>query len=164
MLSKRISGLDRLKRITAGKLSLKEESSRHIVYTMPISEDSFIHFTKKERIPEILKAGKLLENPPYPVFGAAGVHAISTTYGMFQPGVQTTHAGQPDELGAILFKTSAKPKTGFIEEVHWESDVPLSSAKEISYSSAVSMLSHTPEQDKMKESEDTWQPRYVLYS
>lgn len=150
------------KRILA-KLELKEETKRHVVYTMPISEDSFIHFTLKERISEILKSGKLLHHPPYPVFGASGVHAVSTTYGDFVPGTQTTHIGK-GELGAIHFKTSVKPKAGYIEEVYWEEDVPLSSAKEMSYSSAVSMLKKTPEQDKMKEPEDDWQPRYVLYT
>lgn len=94
------------------------------IYQMDLAQDTFIHFTLPERVAEILKEGRLLHHPPYPKFGGDAVYAISLTYGVFVPKVQTTrYKGAP--LQAIRFKTTAIPKYGYVEEVVWEKDVPL---------------------------------------
>lgn len=114
-------------------------------YLMNIKKDSFIHFTPKERVDEIIKSNKLMLNPPYGNFGIIAVAAISTIYGKFVPKVQTTHLKtKMEDLSAILFKTSVKPDIGYIEEVLWHEDVIFDSVKIVSVEDAVEMLSNSP--------------------
>lgn len=115
------------------------------VWQMDVSKDEFIHFTPVARAQEILESGKLLHRPPYKKFGGDAVYAVSTQWGGFEPRVATTHYGDVDLVG-ILFKTSAKPKVGFWEEVSWDRDVPLKQARIVPYSKAVGMLRRTPHQ------------------
>lgn len=111
------------------------------VYYMDIYKDEFIHFTKKDRIPEIIKSKKLLLDSPYPQRGAYAVYAISTKYGEFYPSVQTTGISKDtSKLGAILFTTNEKPKDGITSEVTWNNDVILKTVKELSYEEAVKKL------------------------
>jgi len=108
------------------------------LYTMPLEKDTFIHFTLEERVEGILAAGKLLQRPPYPKFGPDEVFAISTTYGITLPSVQTSRfKGRP--LKAIKFKTTAMPTHGYIEEV-WDRDVPLLQWEVLGPIRAASML------------------------
>ena len=108
-----------------------------------VSDDQFIHFTTPERAKEILDKRKILFRPPYPKFGPDAVYAISTTFGEWRPGVQTTHIKAP-ELVAVLFKTNVDPKAGYPEEVVWEKDVPLTSAKIIPVRTAQRILQSIP--------------------
>lgn len=128
------------------KLKPKKDDRGREYFEMNIADDEFIHFTRKDRVKQILDSGHLLMRPPHPKFGTDTVDAVSLVYGKFLPGVQTTHISKnPEKIAAIRFKTHVKPKYGYIEEVKWEGDVPLQDAKEVSYSGAVSLLSHTPD-------------------
>jgi len=118
------------------------------LYYLPLGKDTFVHFTLKSRIEQILAAGKLLMRPPYKKFGADHVAAVSAVWGYYVPGVQTTHTKVPagDELIAIVFKTSTMPRpSNFPEEVTWDRDVALQGARVVSSSQGASMLKKTPE-------------------
>ncbi len=112
-------------------------------YQMDIKNDSFVHFTSKERIPEILKSNMLMFHPPYEKFGTDAVNAVSLTYGEVLSGVQTTHI--KGEVGAIWFKTNTIPYRGYVEEVIWNQNVPFTQVKEITKEKAVSMINASPE-------------------
>jgi hypothetical protein len=58
---------------------------------MDHSKDRYIHFTPTERAHQIVKTGKILADPPHEKFGPTSSFAVSTTYGKYVPGVQTTH-------------------------------------------------------------------------
>lgn len=111
-------------------------------YTLLVSQDSFLHFTKKSRATEILKSGFLSMNPPYPKFGTDSVDAVSVTHGQWVPGVQFTHikATKEDPVVAIWFKTNVPPYAGYPEEVKWNKDVPLMTPKIIPADKAKGML------------------------
>ncbi len=105
-----------------------------------IKEDSFLHFTTKQRAKEVLDSGKLLMNPPYKKFGIDAITAVSVNHGKYVPRVQTTHIGDDEEIIAIWFTTDTKPSYGYIEEVIWHEDVNLINAKIITKEQAVKML------------------------
>lgn len=113
------------------------------IFTMPLRDDTFIHFTPSDRALEILKSKKLLMDPPYKKFGIDAVNAISTTYGKFVPGVQTTHIKDNNIVG-ILFSTNTVPTRGYVEEVVWKQDVTLNNPKLLPLSRAVAMLNASP--------------------
>jgi hypothetical protein len=115
---------------------------------MDISKDEFIHFTTRSRAEEIVKAKKLLMNPPYSKFGTDTVDAVSTTYGKLTPSVQINHISKhtgDEDIVAILFKTKTKPDYGVVEEVKWKQDVDLISPKIISKEDAEQRIKNTPE-------------------
>jgi len=111
---------------------------------MDVKTDQFVHFTPEERVPEILKSGRLLFHPPYEKFGIEDVAAVSVVWGKFVPGVQTTHIGKSHKLGAILFETRTIPKIGYSEEVLWNRDVVFTRAKGISADQAKSKILTAP--------------------
>lgn len=113
------------------------------IYRMPVKQDTFLHFTLEERVPEILATGKLLQDPPYSKFGPDSVYAISLTYGIYQASVQVTHI-KGKNLKAIRFKTNAKPKQGFVEEVLWDMDVPLIRPEILEPAQASALLQRSP--------------------
>jgi hypothetical protein len=80
-------------------------------YLMDLARDEFVHFTPRDRAKQILASGKLLMRPPYEKFGIDAVAAISTVWGSWVPGVQTTHSVSSD-LVAIRFKTQTMPEYG----------------------------------------------------
>ena len=112
-------------------------------YYLNIRQDSFIHFTEKSRIPEIIKSNKLMFRPPYEKFGSDAVNAISLIYGNYVPGVQYTHI--KNEVGAIWFTTSTIPYRGMTEEVVWHQDVVLNNVKEVDKNIAISKIKQSPE-------------------
>lgn len=114
-------------------------------WEMPLSKDTFIHFTTPDRAEAIVESGKLLMRPPHPKFGTDTVNAVSATYGVWQPGVQTTHIGRRD-LVAILFQTPTVPKYGYVEEVVWDRDVKLQNPRIVSGQKASGMLKKSPVQ------------------
>lgn len=139
--------LARLLLEAAGRLLIRTDEKTWqggTVYKMDVRKDRFVHFTPKERADQIVSSGKLLMEPPYPKFGIDAVSAVSLTYGQSVPGVQTTHV--KNDLVAILFSTTVKPKHGFVEEVVWKRDVAIRNPKVISAKKAVRMLKNTPEQ------------------
>jgi hypothetical protein len=125
------------------RLELIQGSGGDDWYQMDIKNDSFVHFTSKERIPEILKSNMLMFRPPYEKFGTDAVNAVSLTYGEVLSGVQTTHI--KGEVGAIWFKTNTIPYRGHVEEVIWNENVPFTQVKEITKEKAVSMINASPE-------------------
>lgn len=108
-------------------------------YLMDLSRDRFVHFTTRDRAAEIMESGRLLMRPPYKKFGIDAVAAVSTVWGMFLPGVQTTHYKR-DDLVAVVFQTNTLPEYGVPEEVIWKRDVVLKGAKIVSFDKAKSML------------------------
>lgn len=121
----------------------QETWSDGTIWQMDVGKDQFVHFTPADRADEIVVSGKLLMRPPYKKFGGDAVYAISTVWGNFVPGTQTTHYGKVP-LVAIVFKTSTVPKAGFSEEVTWDRDVVLKNAKIVPYNQAVNMVRNTP--------------------
>lgn len=118
------------------------------LYYMPLSKDTFVHFTPARRAVEILASGKLLMSPPYKKMGIDAVAAVSTTWGWSTPKVQTTHIKSAPGEGppmAIVFKTATMPDTAYVEEVLWHRDVALSGARLVSASKGASLLRNTPE-------------------
>ena len=114
-------------------------------FRMDVKEDLFVHFTPSSHALGIIKDGKLKVNPPYRQFGGAGVYGVSLVYGSGTPSVQTTHIKTDEELVGIVFRTNAVPDIGFVEEVVWNRDVPLRSAKLVPARQAFGMLSQSPE-------------------
>jgi len=109
-------------------------------YIMDLNKDTFVHFTYPDRAEQILKSGKLLMNPPYDKFGTDLVSAVSTVWGEFVPGVQTTH-NKKQGLVAVVFKTRTVPLYGHAVEVLWEHDVVLVRPKIVSFAKGKGMLS-----------------------
>jgi len=122
------------------------ESTTRII---SVSEDSFLHFTTEFRAEQILSAGVLKMQPPYPKFGTDSVDAISITYGQWVPGTQITHirASQKDPLVAIHFKTDLVPYAAYPEEVKWNKDVPLIDPEIVSIQKAKAMLTYKTKDD-----------------
>ncbi len=114
------------------------------VLTMPLKDDKFVHFTPSSRALEILRTKKLLMHPPHQKFGIDAVSAVSTTYGQYVPGVQTTHIKGDGDLVAILFSTNTPPDRGYVEEVTWKQDVHLVNPKLLSAVQAAAMLRVSP--------------------
>lgn len=108
------------------------------IYTMDVKDDQFIHFTTIENALKILKDKKLSSGG-----NQFSSFAVSTTYGVFQPGVQT-HGNNYDE--AILFTTDEAPiGENYAEEVTWKGGVKFKTAKHISFHEAMNTLKSTPE-------------------
>jgi hypothetical protein len=101
-----------------------------------VSEDLFVHFTTKENAEKILATSTLGED-------GFSTFAVSTTYGIFYPGVQTTHI-KGENLVAVVFSTDAKPTHGYIEEVVWNGATPIRNIEIISVDDASSLLSQAP--------------------
>jgi hypothetical protein len=123
---------------------LDESLNRHgeTVYLADVKDDMFIHFTLPDRAQKILDSGLLMLNPPYHGFGILAVCAVSTTYGRFFPGVQTTHLKvSPEELVGVIFTTDTVPQYGHPDETIWDKDVKLTSVEVVSYNDSVSLLS-----------------------
>jgi hypothetical protein len=120
-----------------------------------VRDDWFLHFTRQS-LAEKIVAERLLRNRPpgERKFGGGGTYAISTHYGAYTPGVQHTHvkASASDPLVAVMFQTKAAPKIGFIEEVVWPGDVPLSEVRVISAEEGRRLLKNTPA--RLKDSDD----------
>lgn len=114
-------------------------------FRMNVREDRFVHFTPSSRALEIARTKKLLMNPPYKKFGIDAVAAVSLVYGKFVAGTQTTHIKTDEELVGIIFTTNAIPDVGYVEEVLWKRDVPLSKVQIVPANRAISMLGSTPE-------------------
>ena len=110
-------------------------------YLMDLSRDRFVHFTTRGRAAEIMESGRLLMRPPYKKFGIDAVAAVSTVWGSFLPGVQTTHidADKRDLVG-VVFQTKVMPEVGYPEEVLWKQDVVLVNPKVVPYAKAKGMI------------------------
>lgn len=121
-------------------------SGGRILY-MPSGEDRYIHFTPAARADEIVRAGKLLQRPPYEKFGIDTVAAVSLVWGWLVPRVQLTHIQRHTpvkDIVGIVFTSSTKPKYGVPEEVIWERDVVLSSMSIVPMQRGIAMLRRTP--------------------
>jgi hypothetical protein len=113
--------------------------------TIPLADETFVHFTTTDRAAQVLKDGKLLMDPPYDKFGTDTVNAVSLTYGEFVPGTQITHIQDADEpLVAIKFRTDTMPDYGYVEEVVWHTDVNLIDAQLVEAERAMDMLDASP--------------------
>lgn len=127
------------------RILTQDHSGTH--WEMELRRDQFIHFTTSLRALKILASGKLEYDPPNKLPGASGVHAVSTVWGAYVPEVQRfidrNVEGEGDVV-AVLFKTTTKPKIGFLEEVIWDRDVVLKNEKVISAQQAVRLLQRTP--------------------
>jgi len=120
-----------------------KDNSNYTFYEMSVKDDSFVHFTTKERAKEILEKGKLLMDPPYEKFGIDAVNAVSTTYGSFVPTVTVTHL--KGQAVSLIFKTNTEPDYGVAEEVIWKTDVNLIDPKIVSKEKGISLLKGTSE-------------------
>lgn len=136
-------------------------------YTMPIEEDSFIHFAPNETIEQINKDQKLKTKSNY---------AVSTTFGFWFPQVQYSHISRMlphtiepknvkklkrpippkfkildygNEISAIRFKTNSIPSSATPEEVWWDKPVELYDTEILSSREAINILKHTPEYKNM---------------
>jgi hypothetical protein len=101
-----------------------------------VSEDLFVHFTTRENAEKILET-KTLGSGNFSTF------AVSTTYGEFFPGVQTTHIGG-DDVVAVVFSTDMPPTHGYPEEVVWKGTVPVKDLEIIGIDEAATLLSEAP--------------------
>jgi len=129
------------------------------VYKLSVALDLFVHFTTPSRAQEILKRGLLLMRPPYKKFGTDTVNAVSALYGSYTPGVQTSHLGEEAAQVAVVFRTTLPPNYGYVEEVVWDSDVPLKYPEVVDVPTAIALLNSSPvvigDQDMVVYSEDT---------
>ena len=149
--------------------SHQKENSKS-TYTMPIQDDSFIHFAPNETIEQINKDQKLKTQSNY---------AVSTTFGFWFPQVQYSHISRmlpdaiysstmkelkklkkpippnkriPDygnEISAIRFKTNTIPSSATPEEVWWNKPVEIYDTEILSSREAINILKHTPEYENM---------------
>jgi len=113
-----------------------------VLYKMDLARDRFIHFTSSDRALQILASKKILMNPPHQKFGPDAVYAISTVWGRWVPGTQTTHI--KGNLVGVVFQTPSRPEYGFTEEVIWKHDVILKSPKVVSYNQGVALVKKAP--------------------
>lgn len=139
-------------------------------YTMPIEEESFIHFAPNEVIEKINQEKQLKTKSNY---------AVSTTFGFWFPQVQYSHISRmlpdaiysstmkelkkskkpippykriPDygnEISAIRFKTNTIPSSATPEEVWWDKPVELYDTEILSSREAINILKNTPEFENM---------------
>ena len=136
-------------------------------YTMPIQDDSFIHFAPNETIEQINKDQKLKTQSNF---------AVSTTFGFWFPIVQYSHISRMipytiepknvkkmkrpipprfkildygNEISAIRFKTNTIPSSATPEEVWWDKPVDLYDTELLSSRDAINILKHTPEYKNM---------------
>lgn len=139
-------------------------------YTMPIEDDSFIHFAPNDTIEKIFQDQKLKTDVNF---------AVSTTFGIWFPQVQYSHISKmlpdaiysstmkelkkskkpippnkriPDygnEISAIRFKTNAIPKSATPEEVFWDKPIEIYDTEILSSREAINILKHTPEYEKL---------------
>lgn len=143
----------------------KENSTT--TYTMPIQDDSFIHFAPNETIEQINKDQKLKTQSNY---------AVSTTLGFWFPIVQYSHISRMipytiepknikklkrpipprfkildygNEISAIRFKTNTIPSSATPEEIWWDKPVDLYDTELLSSRDAINILKHTPEYKNM---------------
>jgi len=125
------------------KKFLKEET----IYKN-LSDETFLHFTTKERAEKIKEMRMLLKCPEGVVkCGTDTIDAISLVWGKYVPRVQTTHYGKDAELVGVVFKTRVPPKYGYVEEVKWDNnELPITDIKIISFEEAVQRLKNTSEE------------------
>jgi hypothetical protein len=113
-----------------------------------VEDDTFVHFTSRSRAKQILETGKMLFDPPYKKFGTDTVDAVSTTYGIVEPLVQTDHSGsratEDDPLVAVVFQTDTIPCSGHPDEVKWLNDVVLRDAKIVSKEEGIALIAAAP--------------------
>lgn len=108
---------------------------------MKVSDDTFIHFTKKEYGKLILDSKKILTSKSTSVSGEA--FAVSISYGIFSPYLpMEIYKGTDKLLCAVIFTTSTKPKDAGIGQVVWNKDVKLKTAKIIKFSEAKKLLDY----------------------
>jgi len=118
-------------------VDLKKPSWRHgRTLLADVSEDLFIHFTTRENAEKIIETKTLGS-------GIFSTFAVSTTYGEFVPGVQTTHI-KGDDIVAVVFATDTPPTHGYPEEVVWHGAVPIRDIEIISVEEAASLISAAP--------------------
>jgi hypothetical protein len=123
----------------------KETWSGGDIYQMDVKDDEFIHFTSFPNVEKILASKKL--NSGGNEFSS---YAVSTTFGVFTPGVQTD---RNDYKEAILFTTDEIPNgENYSEEVTWKGGVDFKTAKHISFDEAVKILKNSKE--KLPNSDD----------
>ena len=113
-----------------------------------LSDETFLHFTTKERAEKIKEMRMLLKCPEGVVkCGTDTIDAISLVWGKYVPRVQTTHYGKDAELVGVVFKTGDPPKYGYVEEVKWDNnELPITDIKIISFEEAVQRLENTSEE------------------
>lgn len=148
-------------------LKAHQKENTTSTYTMPIEEDSFIHFAPNETIEQINKDQKLKTKSNY---------AVSTTFGFWFPQVQYSHISRMlphtiepknvkklkrpippkfkildygNEISAIRFKTNSIPSSATPEEVWWDKPVELYDTEILSSREAINILKHTPEYKNM---------------
>jgi len=141
------------------------------VFSLPLAEERFIHFSLKESIEQIFETKKI-------GYGLNGVFAVSTTYGIWLPDVQYSHIIRKskdrkvippadlkkiddkkldnllnkgwrvpkfsEELSAIIFKTKEMPKVGNVEEVYWDKEISIFEDRILSSREAINILKHCP--------------------
>jgi hypothetical protein len=140
-----IATVRRLARSTGGLRGPFKDKHDNTIYKMDIGKDRFIHFTTPEAAKAIVKSKKMLLKPPgVKGFGASGVFGVSLVWGWYVPGVQLTHIKSP-HIVAVVFTTAHKPRPGnYVEEVVWNSDVPLKTVKVVSKGEAIRLLKKVP--------------------
>ena len=115
------------------------------VWFMPLSAETFVHFTSEAAAKLILSDKRLLLDPPLRAGpGGYSVNAVSLTYGSFVPGTQLQGRKLAD-LVAVKFSTKLTPHVGYIEEVKWQEDVPLTKPSLIKATVAAKLLRRSPE-------------------
>lgn len=114
-----------------------------------VINDSFIHFTYRNRAEEIINNGKLLINPPYDKFGIEGVQAVSVNYGEYIPSVQLTHLqnNENNDIVGLHFKTNTVPDYGYVEEVIWKRNVNLINPTILSVEETIKLLKNRTNND-----------------
>ena len=117
---------------------IKKDELGHNCYQMNLENETFIHFTTKEKAKKIIK-NKKIKIELAEILEAT--FAISTTYGEYVPSVQIK---ENENQIAIKFKTNTMPKIGFVEEVSWGQDINIINAEIISKEEAIKILNNTP--------------------
>ncbi len=119
-----------------------------VKFYMDINKDEFIHFTNKERIPEILEHKRLLMNSGYDRYiGKKSIYAVSAVWGLLHDTIQLHRTSDTEYtgFGAIIFKTNVKPKRADYRQVIWYEDVPFTEVKEIPLKEAINLLNKNEE-------------------
>lgn len=109
-------------------------------YHINLAKDFFYHYTYANRVDDIIADGYLRPNHIMDddAPGGAGVYAISGVWGWDVYDVQMSGGkkSRAKEMVALKFKTSTKPKKGFVEEVYWDKPVKLKDVEVVSVAQA----------------------------
>lgn len=126
--------------------SWEDEHTTDYLITTKLKDDSFIHFTLKDRALKILETKKILSKPPHERYLYFGAYAISVNFGYLVEDVQINHVKENETKEnpavAVKFKTNTFPhrKIGHPEEINWDRDVSIIGAEIIKVSDALNML------------------------